>query len=93
MASKQEEPLTTPETLLANLREVLVDNQNALTQLDSLEMMLFSNLRITSEVLFRITRIEERMGIPQALPQVTKPGTTNYKGQVDLLARADRPED
>jgi hypothetical protein len=55
--------------------------------------MLFCNLQISSEVLFRITRIEERMGIPQALSKATKPGATNYKGQVDLLARADRPED
>jgi len=55
---------------IKSLREILTDNKNATTQLEILEMMLFSNIRISSEILFRVARIEDHLGISR-LPNIT----------------------
>ena len=48
--------------VIKSLRETLLGNQDALTQLDTLEMMMFSNLRISSEILFRVGALEQHLG-------------------------------
>ena len=72
--------------IMKSLRETVAGNKHALTQLDTLEMMMFSNLRLSSEILFEVRKINNNLE-KSRLPGLT---SSNNGKSVKLTTKSDK---